>query len=170
MPTKALVFAGLFFNGKESNRWYQIGQKIIDKELLEQVLNDGGNFELSPMYHSIFLEDLLDLVNIHHIYDKINWMDCDITDPISVEKLTPYWVEIEDYEVYVEVKYGGKFKGAFDFTSYPFEANFFIAEIVFLLGSVPPIHNSSSSSHRGIVKVSSKSNVTSFAINLYQHL
>ena len=66
---KALVFAGLFFNGKESDRWYQIGLNIIEKELLEQVLDDGGNFELSPMYHSIFLEDLLDLVNIHQIYD-----------------------------------------------------------------------------------------------------
>ena len=66
---KALVFAGLFFNGKESDRWYQIGLNIIEKELLEQVLDDGGNFELSPMYHSIFLEDLLDLVNIHYIYD-----------------------------------------------------------------------------------------------------
>ena len=66
---KALVFAGLFFNGNESDRWYQIGLNIIEKELLEQVLDDGGNFELSPMYHSIFLEDLLDLVNIHHIYD-----------------------------------------------------------------------------------------------------
>jgi len=34
------------------------------------VLADGGNFELSPMYHSLFLEDLLDLVNIHRAYNK----------------------------------------------------------------------------------------------------
>ena len=27
------------------------------------------------------------LDKIQHIYDKINWIDCDITDPISVEKL-----------------------------------------------------------------------------------
>jgi uncharacterized heparinase superfamily protein len=65
---KALVFAGLFFKGKEPDRWYQIGLNIIEKELLEQVLNDGGNFELSPMYHSIFLEDLLDLVNLHRAF------------------------------------------------------------------------------------------------------
>ena len=67
---KALVFAGLFFKGKESDGWYQTGLNIIEKELLEQVLTDGGNFELSPMYHSIFLLDLLDLVNIHHAYNK----------------------------------------------------------------------------------------------------
>ena len=66
---KALVFAGLFFNGKESDTWYKTGLNIIEKELIEQVLADGGNFELSPMYHSIFLEDLLDLVNIHQAYD-----------------------------------------------------------------------------------------------------
>ena len=67
---KALVFAGLFFRGKEADTWYQIGFNLIEKELPEQVLDDGGNFELSPMYHSIFLEDLLDLVNIHHTYNK----------------------------------------------------------------------------------------------------
>jgi len=67
---KALVFSGLFFKGEEADYWYQLGFSIIKKELSEQVLSDGGNFELSPMYHAIFLEDLLDLVNIHHAYDK----------------------------------------------------------------------------------------------------
>jgi len=67
---KALVFAGLFFQGNESDGWYLTGLNIIEKELLEQVLPDGGNFELSPMYHSIFLSDLLDLVNIHETYNK----------------------------------------------------------------------------------------------------
>ena len=67
---KALVFAGLFFKGKEADHWYELGVSIIKKELSEQVLSDGGNFELSPMYHAIFLEDLLDLMNIHQAYDK----------------------------------------------------------------------------------------------------
>ncbi|MDC0239302.1 heparinase II/III family protein [Candidatus Thioglobus sp.] len=67
---KALMFAGIYFQGTEADNWYQIGLKIIEKELLEQVLADGGNFELSPMYHSIFLEDLLDIVNIHNAYNK----------------------------------------------------------------------------------------------------
>ena len=65
---KALVFAGLFFKGEEADRWYLLGISIIKKELSEQVLCDGGNFELSPMYHAIFLEDLLDLVNVHKSY------------------------------------------------------------------------------------------------------
>jgi len=67
---KALVFAGLFFKGEEADHWYRLGVSIINRELPEQVLSDGGNFELSPMYHAIFLEDLLDLVNIHQAYDR----------------------------------------------------------------------------------------------------
>ncbi len=67
---KALVFAGLFFKGKEAEGWYQAGLNIIESELDEQVLPDGGNFELSPMYHSIFLLDLLDLINIHRTFNK----------------------------------------------------------------------------------------------------
>jgi uncharacterized heparinase superfamily protein len=43
---------------------------ILNKELPEQVLADGGNFELSPMYHAIFLEDLLDIINVHQVYEK----------------------------------------------------------------------------------------------------
>jgi len=67
---KALVFSGLFFTGEEADHWYELGLSIINRELSEQVLSDGGNFELSPMYHAIFLEDLLDLVNMHQAYDK----------------------------------------------------------------------------------------------------
>lgn len=60
---KALVFAGLLCEGPQAAAWLATGLKIITRELPEQVLADGGNFERSPMYHSIFLEDVLDLVN-----------------------------------------------------------------------------------------------------------
>jgi len=60
---KALVFAGLMFEGAEAQAWRKKGLAIIEQELPEQVLPDGGNFERSPMYHSIFFEDLLDLIN-----------------------------------------------------------------------------------------------------------
>jgi len=65
---KALVFAGLVFDGSEAQRWLGQGLKIISSELPEQVLPDGGNFERSPMYHAIFLEDLLDLLNLARAY------------------------------------------------------------------------------------------------------
>ncbi len=61
---KALVFAGLFFDGDEAERWLSLGLSILGNELAEQVLDDGGHFELSPMYHAIICEDVLDLINI----------------------------------------------------------------------------------------------------------
>jgi len=67
---KALIYAGLYFQGAEAEKWYKTGIKIFNKELQEQVLPDGGNFELSPMYHAIFLEDLLDIYNIHQAFNK----------------------------------------------------------------------------------------------------
>lgn len=61
---KALIFAGLFFAGDEAERWLALGRNILARELPEQILADGGQFELSPMYHAIALEDLLDLANV----------------------------------------------------------------------------------------------------------
>ncbi len=61
---KALVFAGCYFVGAQAERWLEAGATILASELDEQVLSDGGNFELSPMYHAIFLSDLLDLANL----------------------------------------------------------------------------------------------------------
>lgn len=65
---KALVFAGMYFGGAEAAAWLTRGLSIIDRELSEQVLADGGNFERSPMYHAIFLEDVLDLINLAESY------------------------------------------------------------------------------------------------------
>ena len=61
---KALVFAGLFFKGREAGRWLSKGLAVLDREIREQILSDGGHFERSPMYHAIILEDLLDLINL----------------------------------------------------------------------------------------------------------
>jgi len=67
---KALCFAGIFFDGMEANRWYETGLQLIEREIVNQLCDDGGNFELSTMYHIIFLEDLLDLINIHRAYSR----------------------------------------------------------------------------------------------------
>lgn len=65
---KALVFGGIFFSGKRADRWLEQGLKIIEAELKEQLLNDGAHFELTPMYHAIFIEDILDLLNLFQCY------------------------------------------------------------------------------------------------------
>jgi uncharacterized heparinase superfamily protein len=61
---KALVFAGLFFEGAEAEGWLERGLEILVREMREQILADGGQFERSTMYHALALEDVLDLVNI----------------------------------------------------------------------------------------------------------
>lgn len=65
---KAMIFGGLFFSGLEAQEWLQVGSKILKEELREQILGDGGHFELSPMYHNLILEDILDLINLFHHY------------------------------------------------------------------------------------------------------
>lgn len=59
---KALVFAGVFFSGEQSNSWLKKGLKLLDQEIAEQFLADGAHYELSPMYHAILLWDLADLI------------------------------------------------------------------------------------------------------------
>jgi uncharacterized heparinase superfamily protein len=67
---KALIYAGIYLEGKEASEWLKTGLYIYTKELDEQVLPDGGNFELTPMYHVIMLVDLLDLINLWTAYPK----------------------------------------------------------------------------------------------------
>ena len=65
---KALTHAGLYFSGEESEGWLRQGLALMRREIAEQVLPDGGHFERSPMYHSAFVEDLLDTVNLMQAY------------------------------------------------------------------------------------------------------
>lgn len=67
---KALIFAGLFLSGRDAERWLTIGADILSRQLQEQILPDGGHFELSPMYHAIALDDVLDLHNLAQAYRK----------------------------------------------------------------------------------------------------
>jgi len=67
---KALVLAGLCFDGPEAARWLARGTEILAREIPEQILRDGGQFELSPMYHALAVEDMLDLVNIARAFGR----------------------------------------------------------------------------------------------------
>lgn len=85
---KALIFGGLFFEGIEAHRWLEQGLKIVNLQLPEQILTDGGHFELSPMYQAILLEDMLDLIHLHTLYQKEipeNW-------PIIVKKMLSWFM------------------------------------------------------------------------------
>jgi uncharacterized heparinase superfamily protein len=76
---KALIFAGCFFSGPEADGWLRTGLDLLDAELDEQILADGGHFELSPMYHAIILEDVLDLVQLGRLF------------PAELEARVPSW-------------------------------------------------------------------------------
>jgi uncharacterized heparinase superfamily protein len=59
---KALIFAGVFFGVGPGARWYERGEKILLDGLRDQILEDGGHEERSPMYHSIVLQDYLEVI------------------------------------------------------------------------------------------------------------
>lgn len=67
---KALIYAGLFFAGDEADGWLRQGADLLEVQLHEQVLADGAHFELSPMYHALVLEDLLDVLNLLQAYGR----------------------------------------------------------------------------------------------------
>jgi hypothetical protein len=57
---RALLFGGLFFEGRDAERWLAKGLSLLKREIQEQYLPNGGHFERSPMYHCILVEGLLD--------------------------------------------------------------------------------------------------------------
>ena len=57
----SLLFGAFYFNDKQ---FYKKAKQIIEQELNEQILDDGAHFELSPMYHQIILDRLLDCINL----------------------------------------------------------------------------------------------------------
>lgn len=70
---KAILFAGVYFQGDDAIRWREKGLATLVEEVNEQSLVDGGHFERSPQYHSLMLENYLDLYNLtsknRHIFD-----------------------------------------------------------------------------------------------------
>jgi hypothetical protein len=61
---KGLFFAGAYLDSASARDWYETGKKILYEEAVEQILDDGGHYEKSPMYHCIVVEDYLDAINL----------------------------------------------------------------------------------------------------------
>ena len=61
---KALIYAGTCFMGQRSAVMLRKGVAAFEQEVIEQILDDGGHYERSVMYHGIVLEDLLDVLNL----------------------------------------------------------------------------------------------------------
>ena len=58
---KALFFSGVIFNNASLTSF---SIQKLQIQINEQILEDGGHFELSPMYHSLILIDMLDIYNL----------------------------------------------------------------------------------------------------------
>ncbi|MEC9303160.1 MAG: alginate lyase family protein [Bacteroidota bacterium] len=76
----SLLFGSYYF---QDINLYRKSKQLIEKELNEQILNDGGHFELSPMYHQILFFRLLDSINLI--------------------KLNESWI-IDDFVIFLEKK------------------------------------------------------------------
>ena len=57
----SLLFGAFYF---QDEKLYHKSKKILILELNEQILKDGGHFELSPMYHQIILSRVLDSIQL----------------------------------------------------------------------------------------------------------
>ena len=57
----SLLFGAFYF---QDEKLYRQSKKILITELNEQILEDGGHFELSPMYHQIILFRILDCIQL----------------------------------------------------------------------------------------------------------
>lgn len=57
----SLLFGAYYF---QDEKLYGTSKKILKKQLNEQILKDGGHFELSPMYHQIILFRVLDCIQL----------------------------------------------------------------------------------------------------------
>ncbi len=61
---KALAWAARLFRGPGAARWGRTAERLIERELGEQVLADGMHFERSPAYHGAVLGDLLECASV----------------------------------------------------------------------------------------------------------
>ncbi len=89
---KALLFASAFFRLNSNSKYFKESLSILQKELKEQFLEDGAHFELSPMYHSLAMEDLLDLISISNKVPK---------NSIHIELLKKYYKGISWLETMI---------------------------------------------------------------------
>lgn len=68
---RALVLGGLCVGDPEA---VAQGRQLLERELPEQVLADGGHYERSPAYHRLVLRDLLEVQSFASVQDEVQQM------------------------------------------------------------------------------------------------
>ncbi|HEV7764278.1 MAG TPA: alginate lyase family protein [Thermoanaerobaculia bacterium] len=73
---RALVRAAFFFEGDEARRWLDHALQILEREIPEQILDDGGHFERVPGYHLRVMEVLDDIASLLRENDAgLQWIE-----------------------------------------------------------------------------------------------
>lgn len=58
---RALIWVGVMCKGSEPPDWLARGLHLLESEIAEQILSDGGHFERAPGYHQAVLQDLVEI-------------------------------------------------------------------------------------------------------------
>lgn len=85
----SLLFGAFYFNDK---KLYKRGAQILLRELPEQILADGAHYELSPMYHQIVLERILDTINLFSNNKRFNDQDVLLKHMITYASKMLSWI------------------------------------------------------------------------------
>ena len=90
----SLLFGAYYF---QDELLYIKSKELLQKELDEQILNDGAHFELSPMYHQILFTILLDCI---HLIKLNNFWKSDnlLMFLISKASLMNSWLQNTTYQ------------------------------------------------------------------------
>ena len=80
----SLLFGGFYF---KNEGFLKLSYKILKEELPEQILEDGGHFERSPMYHQIILFKVLDCLNLVKNNDDFTKCNFEQTLTIYAQKM-----------------------------------------------------------------------------------
>ena len=81
---KAILFSGLIF---KKDDWIELAEKSFLTEIPEQILQDGAHCELSPMYHSLILVDMLDILNLLRAYPSKTSHDFENLLHLNISKM-----------------------------------------------------------------------------------
>ena len=87
----SLLFGAYYFS---DYKFYVKAKNIIETELEEQILYDGAHFELSPMYHQIILDRLLDCINLLKNNHRFHGQDNLLNLMIEKAQLMLNWINI----------------------------------------------------------------------------
>lgn len=98
LNAKALMFACVFFEIEERSTIYRKTLKILRTELDKQFLDDGAHFELSPMYHALAMEDLLDLYQLKSSLPS-NFPSKEIQDRFNKGMLWLFYMSYSNHEL-----------------------------------------------------------------------